>query len=107
MAGQLADWPRLLGELSYEDQLRWFFLGSGVYVWLMCFGVKERKPMDKAKVIAAAIRPYLRHKGDDGFVAGEVLRGLQAAGFGWIDPYATRVPRVYTDADCEVWSDGE
>lgn len=63
--------------------------------------------MDKAKVIAAAVRPYLRRKGDDEFVASEILRGLRAAGFGWIDPNATRAPRVYTDEDHQVWVDRE
>ena len=61
--------------------------------------------MDKAKVIEAAVRPYLRRKGDAEFVAGEVLRGLAAAGFGWVDPYATRKERVYTDEDHQVWVD--
>jgi hypothetical protein len=63
--------------------------------------------MDKAKVIAVAVRPYLRRKGDDEFVANEILRGLRAAGFGWIDLNATCKPRAYTDEDHQVWVDRE
>lgn len=37
--------------------------------------------MNEWKVVAAAIRPYLRRKGDDEFVAEQVMRGLAAAGF--------------------------
>lgn len=37
--------------------------------------------MDKAKVIAAAVRPYLARVSDDTFVAGEVLQALADRGF--------------------------
>lgn len=61
--------------------------------------------MDKRRVIADAVRPYLPLDCDSGAIADEVLRQLAAAGFGWIDPYATRQPRIYTDEDHQVWSD--
>lgn len=41
--------------------------------------------MNEWKVVAAALRPYLRRKGDDNFVAEQVIRGLAAAGFALVE----------------------
>ena len=43
--------------------------------------IHGRGEMNEWKVVAAALRPLLRRKGDDEFAAEQVIRGLAMAGF--------------------------